>query len=70
MTYEYKCQEDGSVKDIDIPMADDNPKKLKCPKCGKMSMIQVIASTSVVIPEAFVRNSPFNFTKKIHKKYY
>lgn len=70
MKYEYKCEEDGTLKEIDIPMVNSNPKKLKCPECGKMSMIQVIGSTSVVIPEGFIRNNPFNFTKKVHKKYY
>ena len=56
MIYEYRCATCKEIKEVDIPMADDNPKKLKCPKCGTMTMKKVFdLSPSVVIPERFTK---------------
>jgi len=72
MIYTYNCEECKKTKEVDIPMKEDNPRRLKCPKCNKMSMYQVMGNTgsSIIIPKHFVNDSNLNFKKKIHKKYY
>jgi len=53
--YEYICTECETTKEYEAKsMKDDLPKKLKCPKCEKMTMVynwNQVKGSKTVIPE-------------------
>lgn len=71
MIYEYKCEECGYTTEKNFKMNEDHPKKVKCPKCNKLSSYRLFNSIATQIPYDF--NSPDNrikTEKKSNKKYF
>ena len=50
MIYEYKCETCGGTTDVDIPIMEDKPKRLKCDACGTLSMCRVFGDSAIQIP--------------------
>lgn len=50
MRYEYKCETCDGTTEIDVPIMENKPKRLKCEHCGTMTMYRVFGGSSIQIP--------------------